>query len=29
MFHDIGSLWRVDLAEIGDSWAEDLEAADA
>jgi len=25
MFHDIGSLWRVDLAEIGASWAEDLE----
>tara|TARA_B100000287_G_scaffold44071_2_gene39656 strand:+ start:681 stop:1127 length:447 start_codon:yes stop_codon:yes gene_type:complete len=27
MFHDIGSLWRVDLAEIGESWAEDLEDA--
>ena len=29
MFHDIGSLWRVDLAEIGSSWAEDLEDVDA
>ena len=24
MFVDIGSLWRVDLAEIGASWADDV-----
>ena len=24
MFVDIGSLWRVDLAEIGEHWAEDV-----